>query len=81
MLVRTTDAADYFQIVSEQTCSPKTSTTVTLTVNELVAITTQPVGQTVCSGKHGKYLMLLQQALDLPNGKKQEVILRELFYS
>jgi hypothetical protein len=42
--------AGTYNVVLTNTCGSTTSNTVTLTVNTLPVITTQPVGQTICSG-------------------------------
>ena len=54
--VSTSDAGNYSVIVSGvNPCSPVPSATVPLTVSEIVAITTQPIGQTLCSGSSATF--------------------------
>lgn len=47
--VSAADAGDY-EVVVTGACGPVTSTTVTLSLNDVTAITSQPTAQTVCAG-------------------------------
>jgi hypothetical protein len=47
--------AGYYDVVITGTCSTVTSNAVTLTVNPVTAITTQPIAQTVCSGSAASF--------------------------
>jgi hypothetical protein len=76
-MLQPADAGNYTVVVSgTNPVHPFTSSTATLTVNQAVAITTQPASQTLCSGVQRHLLLPLLVRGLLINGRKEERISR-----